>query len=163
MEEYTPIQMQNYSASSTQMKEIANRIYTYLRTPEEIVQSKYSEHVGLAWYESKIEPMWQVFSEALTNACFTQREKDLGNRLVISGGVLMGTSFQTRINIVSQTMEIGLLTINEQRELLGYPPVEGGDIRQVSLNYINSDNQDAYQGGGTPPRYKDPQEGGTNE
>lgn len=163
MEEYTPIQIQNYSANATQMHEIANRIYTYLRTPEEIVQSKYSEHVGLAWYESKIEPMWQVFSEALTNACFTQREKDLGNRLVISGGVLMGTSFQTRINIVSQTMEIGLLTINEQRELLGYPPVEGGDIRQVSLNYINSDNQDAYQGGGTPPRYKDPQEGGTNE
>ena len=84
----------------------------------------------------------------------------------------MGTSLQTRINIISQSKEIGILTINEQRELLGYPPVEGGDIRQVSLNYINADDQSEYQSGkndgkgssgtggsGTPPSYKEPQEG----
>ena len=40
-----------------------------------------------------------------------------------------------------------MLTINEQRELLGYAPIEGGDIRQVSLNFINADKQDTYQTG----------------
>lgn len=163
MEEYTPINLQSYSANAEQMEEISDRIFTYLRTPKAIVQSSYSEHIGLAWYESKIEPIWEMFSEALTNACFTQREKDVGNRLIVTGGVLMGTSFQTRINIISQTMEIGLLTINEQRELLGYAPVEDGDIRQVSLNYVNADKQDEYQGVGTPPSYKEPAEGGNNE
>ena len=163
MEDYVPINIQNYSANASQMSQITNRLYTYFRTPEDIVQSKYSEHVGQAWYESVIEPLWDMFSQALSSACFTQRERDVGNRLIVSGGVVMGTSFQTRINIIGQTKELGILSINEQRELLGYGPVEGGDIRQVSLNYINSDNQDSYQNGGTPPTYKEPTEGGNNE
>ena len=161
MEDFTPINLTNYSATSSQMKETTNRIYTYFRTPEEIVQSRYSEHVGQAWYESVIEPLWMALSQALTNACFTQREKDVGNRLVIAGGIMMGTSLQTRVNIISQTKEMGTLTINEQRELLGFPPIEGGDVRQVSLNYINSEDQSSYQNGkesgggtGTPPSYK---------
>lgn len=160
MEDFTPINLTNYAANSSQMKETTNRIYSYFRTPEEIVQSRYSEHVGQAWYESVIEPLWMAFSQALTNACFTQREKDVGNRLMVSGGVMMGTSLQTRVNIISQTKEMGTLTINEQRELLGFPPIEGGDVRQVSLNYINAEDQSAYQNGnkgggsGTPPSYK---------
>ena len=147
MEEYTPLKADTYSANAMQMKEIANRIYTYLRTPEEIVQSKYTEQVGLAWYESKIEPIWEMFSEAITNACFTMREKDVGNRIVFAGGVMMGTSYQTRVNIIAQTRELGIFSANELRELLGYTPIEDGDKRQVSLNYINAENQDGYQSG----------------
>lgn len=70
----------------------------------------------------------------------------------------MGTSYATRVNIINQTKEIGILTVNEQRELLGYGPVEGGDIRQVSLNYINADKQDEYQTG-----KKEEKDNGTDE
>lgn len=157
-EDYTPITQMPYSAQTSQMREVINRIHSYFRTPEEIVQSKYSEHVGQAWYESVIEPIWEKLAEALTNACFTQREKDVGNRLIINAGVMMGTSYQTRINIISQTKDIGLLSINEQRELLGLGPVEGGDKRLASLNYVNVDKMDEYQGTGTPPSYKDDKE-----
>jgi len=147
MEEYTPLNVTAYAANAAQTKEIANRFYNYFRTPEEVVQGKYTEQTGLAWYESKIEPLWEMFAEAVSNAYFTLREKGCGNKIVVSGGVLMGTSYTTRVNIINQTKEIGILTVNEQRELLGYGPVEGGDIRQVSLNYINADKQDEYQTG----------------
>lgn len=147
MEEFQALKVDAYSANAAQTKEISNRFYSYFRTPEEIVQSKYSEQVGLAWYESKIEPLWEAFAEALGNAYFTEREKGHRNKIIVSGGVLMGTSYQTRINIINNTKEIGILSVNEQRELLGYGPVEGGDVRQVSLNYINSKNQDKYQTG----------------
>ena len=85
--------------------------------------------------------------EAFTNVCFSDREYDDGNRIIFTGGILTGTTYQTRVNIIRETKEIGLLTVNEQRELLGYDPIEGGDIRQVSLNYINADKQDEYQTG----------------
>lgn len=147
MEDFTPLTLTNYSANAAQSKEISNRLYSFLHTPEEIVQSKYTETVGQAWYESVIEPLWQAFSEALTNASFTQREKDVGNRLIVTGGVMMGTSLQTRIQVIAQAKEIGLLTINEQRELLGYNPIEGGDVREVSLNYVNANKQSEYQVG----------------
>lgn len=145
LEEYTPLTPNTYAANASQMKEISGRIYTYLRTPEEIVQSKYSEQVGLAWYESKIEPIWELFAEAMTNACFTDREKDVGNRILFAGGVMMGTGYATRVNIINMTKELGLLTINEQREILGYAPIEGGDKRLASLNFVNADKQDEYQ------------------
>ena len=70
-----------------------------------------------------LEPLWEQLAEALSNVYFTAREKGCGNKLVISGGVLMGTSYQTRVNIINTTKELGMLTINEQRELLGYAPI----------------------------------------
>lgn len=147
MEEYVPLNVNTYAANAAQTKEIAARFHSYFRTPEEVVQSRYTEQTGLAWYEAVIEPLWEQLAEALSNVYFTAREKGCGNKLVISGGVLMGTSYQTRVNIISTTKELGMLTINEQRELLGYAPIEGGDIRQVSLNFVNADKQDKYQTG----------------
>lgn len=150
MEDFQPLNVNTYSANAAQSREISSRFYSYFRTPEEIVQSRYSEQTGLAWYESVIEPLWEQLAEALENAYFTEREKGHGNKLMVAGGVLMGTSYQTRMNIIAQTKEIGVLTINEQRDLLGFAPVEGGDIRLVSLNYINSTKADEYQTGEKP-------------
>lgn len=145
LEDYIPLNVSTYTANATQMKTVRENLYSYWRTPENIVKSDYTEQQGMAWYESVIEPHWLRMSEAFTNVCFTQKEKDFGNKIVFTGGVLMGTSYQTRINIITNTKETGLLTINEQRELLGYSPVEGGDQRLVSLNYINSEKQEEYQ------------------
>lgn len=146
MEEYIPLNINTFTANSDQMKTVRDNLFTYWRTSESIVKSDYTEQQGMAWYESVIEPLWEMMSQAFTNACFTQREKDVGNRIVFTGGVLTGTAYQTRINIIDKAKETGLLTINEQRELLGYAPIEGGDIRQISLNYVNADNQNKYQG-----------------
>lgn len=161
MEDFQPLNVNTYSANAAQNREISSRFYSYFRTPEEIVQSKYSEQIGLAWYESVIEPLWEQLAEALGNAYFTEREKGHGNKLMVAGGVLMGTSYQTRMQIIAQTKEIGVLTVNEQRDLLGFAPVEGGDIRLVSLNYINSSKADEYQTGepAEEPNEKDGEEG----
>lgn len=146
MEDYTPLNVTPYSANAAQMKVVRDNLFAFWRTPEAIVRSDYTEQQGMAFYESKIEPIWQVMGEAFTNACFTQREKDLGNRIIFTGGALTGTSYATRINIIREAKETGLLTVNEQRELLGYPPVAGGDKRQVSLNYVDANKQNLYQG-----------------
>ena len=41
----------------------------------------------------------------------------------------------------------GAITINEYRELHYYPPIEGGDVRMVSLNYVKATDQSLYQTG----------------
>lgn len=146
-EDFTPLNVSPWSTNAAQMREIRQNLFYYFRTPESIVKSSYSEQEGQAWYESVIEPHWQRLSEAFTNVCFTPREYGVGNRILFNGGVLMGTSYQTRVNIIAQSRDVGLLSVNEQRELLGYPPVAGGDKRQVSLNYVNADKQDQYQAG----------------
>lgn len=147
MEDFTPLNVNAYAANAAQNREINSRFFSYFRTPEEVVQSKYSEQTGMAWYESVIEPLWEQFTQALANAYFTNREKGCGNKLIMAGGVLMGTSYQTRINIIAQTKEIGVMEIDEYRDLLGLPPVVGGDVRLVSLNYIESTKATEYQTG----------------
>ena len=39
----------------------------------------------------------------------------------------------------------GIITINEFRELMYYEPIEEGDVRMVSLNYVKADDQSIYQ------------------
>lgn len=68
--------------------------------------------------------------------------------MIMTGTVMMGLSMQSITQILNTTKETGELTTNERRELLGYPPVEGGDVRQVSLNFIDSEKQNEYQTGG---------------
>ncbi len=147
MEDFRPLEWKSYSANAAQMKEISDRIFTYLRTPIEVVQNRYSEDTGQSWYEGKIEPMWEAFTEALQNVVFSNMEYGFGNRIVMNGGVLMGTSIKTRVELLKMTQNIPMLTRNEKRELLGYPPVEGGDVIDVTLNTVKDKDQTEYQTG----------------
>lgn len=147
MEEFVPIKVDATSANAAQMQQINNRIYSYLRTPEDIVQNKYSEQVGMAWQQGKIEPIWNLFGEAITNVYYTKGEIDHGNRMIMTGMMTMGMSINSVVQILNATKETGELTTNERRELLGRPPVEDGDTRQISLNFVSADNQNNYQGG----------------
>lgn len=147
MEDFTPLNIDAKSANAAQMQYINNRIYTYLRTSEKIVQNTYSEQEGMAWREGKIEPIWNLFAEAISAVYFTKHEIECGNKMIMTGAVMMGLSVNSIVQILTSTRETGELTTNERRELLGYPPVEGGDVRQVSLNYVNADDQSNYQVG----------------
>lgn len=145
MEDYIPLNIPSNAANAAQMSLITNRIYTYLRTPESIVQNKYSETEGMAWHEGKIEPIWSLFAEAVTNAYYTKHEIEVGNKIIMAGGVMTGISMASITQILSVTRDTGELSINERRELLGFAPVEGGDVREVSLNYVSADKQNEYQ------------------
>lgn len=148
MEDFIPLDIKPNAANAAQMKEINNRIYTYLRTPEKIVQNTYSEQEGMAWREGKIEPIWNMFAEAVSAVYYTKHERECGNKMIMTCPVMMGMSVNSVVQVLNATKEAGELTTNERRELLGYPPLEGGDIRQVSLNFVNADKQNEYQNGG---------------
>ncbi len=147
MEEYTPLNPTTWAATAAQSKQIFDRIYTFWRTPEEVVNNKAPEQTMQNYYDSIVEPVWEIMGEAFSKALFTRRELGCGNKMVITSGAATGASWQTKLNIVNNTKELGLLTTNEYRELLGYAPVEDGDKRMISLNYINSKDQSKYQTG----------------
>lgn len=145
-EDYLPLNPTAYSLNAAQMKDIRDGLYRYWRTSESILKSDYTESQWQAWYESVIELRLIQMGQALTNVCFTQTERDHGNRIIFYSSPLLHASVATKINIVNASCQIGMLTTNELRELFGYPPVEDGEVRQISLNYTKDKNQDAYQG-----------------
>lgn len=147
MEEYTPLNVEPWSANAAQIKQIRDRVLMYWRVSEAVLTSNYNEHQGQAFYESVIEPRLIQLGQALTNACFTPTERDHGNRIIFNSSTVLSASLQTRINLLNATRDTGELTPNERRELIGFPPVEGGDERLVSLNYVKAKDQSKYQTG----------------
>lgn len=65
----------------------------------------------------------------------------------IPTNLLQYATLQTRETIGGGMFDRGALTINEYRELMYYGPVEDGDQRLVSLNYVKVGDQSLYQVG----------------
>ena len=149
-EDYVPIAINAWAANAAQMKQVTDRLYGYWRTPCEVVDGSASDQTMQNYYDAIIEPRWQQLGQAFTAALFSTHSQDCGNRIMVFGNSADGMSWQTKINIITASKETALLTINEQRILMGYPPVEDGDVRQVSLNYVKSTDQSTYQTGTSP-------------
>ena len=147
MESFQPLKADPLMANAPYIRETKSNISAYWHVAEPIVTGDYSEGQFQGFFETAIEPGLINASQAFTNGFFTPREIAVGNRLIFNTSSSIHASLQTKIQMISQARETGLLTINEQRELLGYPPVEGGDDRQISLNYINAKDQAKYQTG----------------
>jgi hypothetical protein len=69
----------------------------------------------------------------------------------------------TKIKLLQTARENGLFTVNEQRELFGFSPVEGGDERMVSLNYVKATDQSKYQTGEQTDDKKGNEDDGQNK
>lgn len=151
-EDFTPVTVNTWAASSAQMKDVQGNLYDYFRTPKEVVNGTANEQTMQNYYEGRIEARWKAMAQAFTAALFTAREYDTGNRMIVSSPAATAASWATRMNILNYTKETGDLTTNERRELMGYPPVEGGDERQISLNYVSNKNQSNYQTGEPTPQ-----------
>lgn len=150
MEDFTPLNVTPWSTNAAQMREIRENLFYYWRISELILKSSYTSDQWQAFYESVIEPILIQMGQAFTNACFTQREKDVGNRIIFTSSAMINASTSEKVQLVNATREIGLMTTNEQRELFGLPPVEGGDERIISLNYIKQSDMSKYQTGQEP-------------
>ena len=131
--------------NAAQMKELRDTIYRYFGVNENIVTGKYNEDEWNAFYESTIEALAVQMSLEFTSKLFTERERGFGNEIIFEANRLQYASVKTKIAMVEQMVPMGLLTINEAREIFNLAPVEDGDKRLVSLNYVQADKQNLYQ------------------
>ena len=92
---------------------------------------------------------------AFTKTLFTDRELDVGNEIIFYQQGLMYMNTANKINAVDILTRLGTITDNEVLAAFGYPPFEGGDIRHMSLNYINRDIADQYQLAGATKKAKE--------
>lgn len=162
-EAYTPLSVSTWATDADQMKELEKRLYTFWRTPEDVVKNTAPEQTMMNYFDAIVEPFWEEMGEAFTKALFTKREQDFGNAIIVTSGAATGASWGTKLNIINSTKEIGLLTKNQYLELLGYPPTEDGDVSYVSLNYIKSTDMSKYQVGADSPDNTGGNEDGSEE
>ena len=164
--EFHEITQRTPNVPTMQSQYLRDNLYRYYNVNENILMSKFTEAEWNAFYESVIEPIAMQLSLEFTFKLLTERERGFGNKIIFNSNRLQYATLQTRATIGSTLYDRGIITINEYRELMYYEPIDDGDVRMVSLNYVKADDQSLYQtgqtNGGAGPGYgsgEPPEEG----
>lgn len=145
--EFHELTQQPRAIPAAQVAFLRENIYRYYGVNEKILNSNYTEAEWNSFYEAVIEPIAIQLSLECTFKLFSERARGYGNKIIFTSNRLQYATLQTRSAIGQAMFDRGTITINEYRELMYLPPIEGGDVRQVSLNYVKADDQTAYQTG----------------
>lgn len=163
------IEEQHYTIDSAEMERINNSVYSYFGINEDILQNCYSEETYGAWYEGKVEAWAIQVSESMSQAIYTTRERMNGNGLMFSSSKLSYASPASKRNMVRDMIDRNVMTINEAREILQLPPVEGGDVfvprGEYHLKGLGSGSykESDFDLGGDEQEYADTEAHGTKE
>lgn len=124
-----------------QMAVIQKNVFEYFGVNEEVLMNKAFGDAWSAFYEGAIEPFAIQFSDVMTRMLFTLREQSQGNQVIASSNRLQYLSNKEKLNVSSQMLDRGIMSINDVREIWNLPPVEGGDARIIRGEYYNADEK----------------------
>jgi hypothetical protein len=124
-----------------QMELIRSSVFEYFGVNEDILTNKAYGDAWTAFYEGAIEPFAIQFSEVMTKMLFTLREQSQGNAVQATANRLQYLSNTEKLNVSSQMLDRGIMSINDVREIWNLPPVDGGDARIIRGEYWNADEK----------------------
>jgi HK97 family phage portal protein len=127
------------------MQFLQDKILNFYGVSIPIFTGKYTDEDYQAFYEKSLEPVVIGLGQAFSKTLFSTRELDVGNEIVFYQKDMMYLSTTVKLNLLKTAGEQGLLTDNQKLAILGYPPIEGGDKRTISLNYIDVNLAANYQ------------------
>lgn len=127
----------NYTIPADEMARIEKNVYQYFGVNEDILQNKFNEDSWNAYYEGKVEPFALQVGEGLSQMLYLMRDRPDNSVMFSSNRMQYATSASKR-NMIRDMLDRGVLSINEAREILQMPPVEGGDKRVIRGEYIDA-------------------------
>lgn len=124
---------------------LQNKILNHYGVSIPILTGDFKDEQYQAFYEKTLETIVISLGQAFSKTLFSERELDFGNEIVFYQKDMMYLSTSAKLDLLKTAGEQGLLTDNQKLAILGYAPIEGGDKRTVSLNYIDVDLVNSYQ------------------
>lgn len=116
-----------YTVSEEEQKQIRTNVYNYFAINEDVLQSKAYGDSWAAFYESVIEPFAIQFSEAMTAAMFTERERASGSQIMLTSNRLQYMTTAEKLNVSAMLADRGVLNRDEVREIWNLPPLPNGE------------------------------------
>ena len=129
------IETKPYVADAETMKVIKTNVFNYFNVNEDVLEAKAYGDSWSAFYEGVVEAFAIQFSEVMTRMLYTFREQSEGNKVMATSNRLQYMSNNDKLNVSSQMLDRGIMSINDVREIWNLPPVEGGDQRIIRGEY----------------------------
>lgn len=128
-----------FTIDKDQLQLIQTNVFNYFGVNEDILQNKAYGDSWSAFYEGCVEEFAIKFSEALTKAIFSERERANGSTVMLTANRLQYMSNADKMAFTNDGLDRGMLSVNEAREVWNLAPVEGGDVRTIRGEYKNAD------------------------
>ena len=130
-----------YTVPEAELNEIRTNVYNYFAVNEDVLQSKAFGDSWSAFYESVIEPFAIQFSETMSQAMFSDKERAMGSLIMATSNRLQYMTTKEKLDVSAQMADRGILSFNEIRDIWNLPPIDGGDRRIIRGEYYNADEK----------------------
>ena len=145
--DYVPLTNEPKLVDAATLDFLNKKILSYFGVSEPIYLNKYTEEEFNAFYEGTIEQISIQLSEEFSRVLLTHKQLEEGEQIIFYSERLQYASWNTKVNAIEKLMGLGLMSLNESRALLGLEPIEGGDKRLQSLNFVDQTKANLYQVG----------------
>lgn len=108
-----------------------------------ILNGDYTKAQKEAYYEHALQADIKALGQAMAKVIFTDREAAFGNDIVLYPNDIVFMSMENKLAALQAGLPAGIFTKNEARELMGYPPVEGGDVMPRGYNELDDTKTDS--------------------
>lgn len=147
--DFETVDLKPITLDKDQLAQVNYNIFDYYGISENIVRNNFNSDEWNAFYEGVIEARAIQMSYAFTNKIFNTKARKDGHKIVFTANRLQYASLSNKISLLKEAGALGLLTKDEAREIIDLHPLGGTEGAKIiqSLNNINSEIADNYQGG----------------
>lgn len=143
--EFTPVNMTQPVIGEGLVKFMKTAITERYGVSESILTGDYTADQYDAFFKTCVEPFMVDFEQEMSEKCFTKREKEIGHKIRGYYNMLRYMSVEQKQEMAKIAFNTAMMDINGVLDMFGLDPIEGGDRRLQSLNYVNSNIVDQYQ------------------
>lgn len=143
--DYIPIENSPKIIDAEQMNIIQEKVWNYFNTNKAIITSKYTDEEWSAYYEAVLEPFFIQMGLEFTTKLFTKKELAHGNEIIFTTNRLQYATVDKKLAVITSLVDRGMMSQNQALEVFNLPPIEGGDKRIISLNFVDTSIANQYQ------------------
>lgn len=131
----------NYTADFNSMKVAKQELFTIFGVYEPIINGTYNEAEHNAYKRNTLEPLTKKLSQAFSSKII----KEKNERIIFDINSVKLANLGMQSTYINTIMSNGVTTLNEARDYIDLPPVDGGDVIRLSLNNVDKDVINDYQ------------------
>ena len=120
------LQNKGYTVPEAELREIRTSVYNYFAVNEDVLQSKAYGDAWSAFYESVVEPFAIQFSETMTQAMFSDRERAQGSLLMATSNRLQYMTTKEKLEVSSAMFDRGVWNRDDVRDVWNMAPLPDG-------------------------------------
>lgn len=143
--DYIPLKPDPKMVDPDTLEFIDSKILRHYGVSIPILTGDFTDEQYQAFYEKTLEPLILSLGQCFTKTLFSKGELNFNNEIVFYPNKLLFTNTSKKVAIADILGNRGALTNNQLLDLFGYPPYPGGDVRLMSLNYVDVKIASQYQ------------------